>query len=579
MLMASAAALANSASAQTVPSNAQPTCVVPSAAVFAGWFDSGHVALNGPVKPANSVTFPNTPNCSFYLWAAQMFLWVTSPAPAIYGPSARVFDSSVFFDVSPPDINGNRTFVPHPERPIIRPVLPRVVQAGPHGLPVIMAKSGGLLEIQPTRLGPTGKPVIANATGELVEVARVTVGKNAKATLLDRTGKAIALPAKKPVPARAELVSRTPLTVQKFIVGGLPIFIDSSGTVIEVEQGQADGGVLMAKNKSLIYFSPIVNDVFAYFLTGTKDGGITPAPTQFPTHAAELSQITTFAGKHSVTFPDPDALAIELKASWIDAAGLPNLDTYITTQASIPTYNTSNPKQWTPNGTKNVTLALIGIHVVGSTAGHPEMIWASFEHVGNSPNASYQYNSVSGPNPVTVPQSPAGGTWLLSTSGTATPVNIMHMQEPGVVTGHPTGDIVPIAPFTISPSNTQRTKVWGSGSDKAPNPKDTTPAASNTEIIAINNSVHELMKAGGAGADIRNNYIMLGATWTELGAAPTGSFPSGNVVGTSQLANTTMETYEQGTTKFGTGANCLDCHATLSASVLSHIFAGIKPLF
>src|SRR3974390_1004860 len=72
------------AGAQKLPSDPQATCTV-STSLFNGWFESGSPSLNGVANPANSVTFPNTPNCSFYLWAQQMFLWLTSPAPKTYG--------------------------------------------------------------------------------------------------------------------------------------------------------------------------------------------------------------------------------------------------------------------------------------------------------------------------------------------------------------------------------------------------------------------------------------------------------------------------------------------------------------
>src|SRR5262245_42642255 len=67
-----------------LPADAQPTCTVPPA-MFASWFDTGMVIVDGVVKPADSVNFPNAPNCSFYQWSEQMFLWATSPAPAAYG--------------------------------------------------------------------------------------------------------------------------------------------------------------------------------------------------------------------------------------------------------------------------------------------------------------------------------------------------------------------------------------------------------------------------------------------------------------------------------------------------------------
>jgi hypothetical protein len=46
----------------------------------------------------------------------------------------------------------------------------------------------------------------------------------------------------------------------------------------------------------------------------------------------------------------------------------------VTIQATIPTYEKVTPTQWNVNGTKQVELAMVGIHVVGSTAGDPEMI-------------------------------------------------------------------------------------------------------------------------------------------------------------------------------------------------------------
>src|SRR5262249_31100097 len=152
-------------------------------------------------------------------------------------------------------------------------------------------------------------------------------------------------------------------------------------------------------------------------------------------------------------------------------------------------------------------------HVVGSTAGHPEMIWATFEHFGNAPNATYKYNSTSGLK--TVAQSTAG-TWVFTASGSAGPFNVVHSpwNEPHIdsVPGHP-----------ISPSDVLRMKPWGAASNASPNPLDASAAASNTEIISINNSVRGKMPAG----DVRNNYFMTGSTWTIGGAAPSGSFPSG----------------------------------------------------
>ena len=566
--------------AQTLPTDPQPSCVVPSA-TFASWFEAGAPSLNGVVNPANSVTFSHANNCAFYQWSAQMFLWLTSPAPPSYGGGAHIFDSPTFFDVSPPEANGNRNFIPHVPGNI-RPFKVRAAKVGPNRLPVIMDKRGRMFEIEKPKLATGGKQLILNRAGKTIEIGQVTVEKG-KAVFHDKAGKVIANP--KAI-VRPEL--KKALIVQKFMSGGKPIFVDATGTVIETEEGQADGSVLLAQNGSLIYYVAMVNDVYAYFLTGTATGGINPKPTQFPTSQADLDKITAFAKNYGVTFPDPNALAIELKTAWVDATGLPNPSSYITMQATIPTYNTSDPTHWTevPNGQKQVQLALVGMHVVGSAAGHAEMIWSSFEHFGNSPNAAYQYVASDGTTK-TVAQSTTG-SWLFTASNSSGPFNNANAQICG--SGGP-NDICVVAPASsISASNTLRTAPFGAAPNVSPNAEDASAAASNSEVIGINNSVVGQLQQ--QGADVRANYYLIGSTWTNGGVAPTAPFNSapnsggGNEVGTSQLANTTMETYEQIQTQnpaWSAGVNCFACHQqtippTSPTTALSHIFGNLQPL-
>ena len=138
----------STSNAQSLPADAQATCTVSTqvvphatdAAVFATWFHSGTVTANGVVDPANSVKFVNQPNCSFYEWGERMFMWLTSPSG-----SGRILDSPVFFDVSPENSKGSRTFIPHEAGKTLSFSL-RAAQAGAHGLPVIFDKAGRMLE-------------------------------------------------------------------------------------------------------------------------------------------------------------------------------------------------------------------------------------------------------------------------------------------------------------------------------------------------------------------------------------------------------------------------------------------------
>ena len=556
--------------AQTIPADAKATCTV-TAAVFKTWFESGTPSLNGVVNPANSVTFPNTPNCSFYQWSMQMFLWLTSPAPVSYGGGGgRIMDSPAFFDVSPPDSMGKRTFGKHTPG-LIRVLNVRAAQPGPHGLQVVFDTKGRMLEVQPPPVAPSGRQLLKNAAGAQVEVDKVTIA-NGKPVFLDTAGKAIAKPR---LMLRAEL--NPALTVQKFVGASGTVFINGLGNAVPVEQGQSDGSVLESQGSSLVYYALMVNDVYAYFLTGSKDNKFSPAATAFPTTAAGLKQVTDFAKAQSpsVTFPDPNALAVEVKTSWVLASSLPNNAAgYITMQATVPTYNEASNTKWTPTPDKTVQLAMVGIHVVGSAAGHPEMIWATFEHVSNAPNGTYTYVNTSGVTK-TVTQT-AAGNWVFSKSGSGGPFNVARMsfQSP---------NIDAVSGKTIGPSDTLRVHAWGADPSVRPNPADATVAASNTEIISINNSVRGMMPAG----DPRDNYFLTGSTWTVNGFPPTGAF-SGSVtngieVGTSQMSNATMETYEQ-----FPGMNCFACHARGSGTVnpnvasgnpLSHIYSALKPLF
>ncbi|MGD0831394.1 MAG: hypothetical protein ABR907_10650 [Terracidiphilus sp.] len=575
-----------------LPTNSQDACPL-SATTFDGWFQptsvvSGNVVINGIANPANSLNAP-TPNCGFYQWSENMFLWLTSPAPSTYGGGAHIFDSPTFYDVSP--LNGTqRTLIPHVQG-VIRAFPLRIAKHGPHGLPVVRDISGRLLETLP--VDPKLKPRVRDVTGKIVVVTHARMDQG-KLVLLDAKGSLIlaaqptigaAANTKLANPARAQI---NPLIVQKFIIDGFNIFIDPTLAVITTEQGQAgDDSVLQAQttaNGSLVYYSTMVNDVYAYFLTGQKDcitnpGGAgafcsttTATDNEFPTTAADLANIMNYAtahGKAASTFPDQNALAIEVKSSWVLASSLPNANTYITMTATVPTYNTSNPNTWTPTGQQTVQLALVGMHVVGSTGSHPEMVWGSFEHQGNTPLAPYSYNNNATPSAIVNVNPPTSGTWLFAASNSTAsqPLNLNNFNQPHMaVSGTPVANSIQSEPgFSISPSDTLRLQPFG---------MDGSNASSNSEILSTNTHVQALLAPG----DVRANYFLIGATWTPFGSNPG---PTNGGVGTNLLANSTMETYAQ-------GGNCFECHQnsqqppagpTVPTTQISHVYPAINPLF
>lgn len=581
--------IASSLSGQTLPSDPQVTCPTPGTTLnIAQWFESGSVSVNGIVNPANSITFQPANNCNFYLWSHQMLLWLLSPGPSTYGGSGRVFDSGVFYDVSEPNSQGKRYFIPHNTFPVTataqqkarRMVNLRPAKPGPNGLPAVIDRHGNIIEVVPSSMGPNNRPMLLNSAGKSVEAARVTV-QNGRAVFQDASGKTIAQP-KLNIPSRL----RGARVGQRFFTNeNMPIIVGRDGVVFDVSPAQAGGaGVLLSQNASVVYYSILANDVFTYFASGVNSGAINA--NTFPVSQTDLNVIQQYAGQ---TFPDGEALAVEVKLSWVDISAVQNPQSYITSPAIVPTYDTSNPKQWVPTGERFTTLALVGVHFVGSVNNHPEMVWSTFEHFGNSPNGQYQYTNTNG-STITVPASSAG-SWLFSASNSTGPFNVAHAdyQNPPYIEGSP----IPNQPgqsFDVSPSDTQRVYAFGVAPNFVPNQEDATPAAANTEVIASDNAVLGQLPT----ADVRSNYFFVGSTWTFGGYSPTGQYgvPSTNTgngaeIGTNRLANSTMETYQQADTSInpppGAGSNCFSCHTDggtgQKATVeVSHIFTDMLPL-
>jgi hypothetical protein len=233
---------------------------------------------------------------------------------------------------------------------------------------------------------------------------------------------------------------------------------------------------------------------------------------------------------------------------------------------------------------RTATLALLGVHVVGTSNGHPEMIWSTFEHFNNTPNGTYQYVNTGGTT-TTVNQN-TNGSWLLTANGSSGPFNVAHanyLNAPSITAQ---------ASQTISGSNTLREYAFGVAPTGVPNQNDATPAIANTEVISVNNSVLSQIKSG----DVRANYYFVGSTWTFGGFAPTQPYPAisnpgpnpyGAEIGTSYLTNSTMETYQQATTS-SMSSNCFSCHnnggptpppQTAVTTAVSHIYSSLLPLF
>lgn len=234
---------------QSLPTDAQPICAI-QPATFAAMFESGSVTLNGVVKPANSQV-NLTPNCGFFNWSDQMYLWLTSPAPSRYGGGGRILFSPTFYTVSPPfNDNGTvrRRFIQNNPRLPINMML-RATELGPHMLPAATTKSGQLIEVERPDPSKPVPPVVRGLNGSLIRLSDAKRAPNGEVQFFS-AGKAVQVrklvtPTLKRTTAilpdgrRMAVVPRsalpTAIRARKIVVNGLPILIDRLNNVIDVE--------------------------------------------------------------------------------------------------------------------------------------------------------------------------------------------------------------------------------------------------------------------------------------------------------------------------------------------------------
>jgi hypothetical protein len=316
--------------------------------------------------------------------------------------------------------------------------------------------------------------------------------------------------------------------------------------------GQAGGNeTLLSLKGSLVYFATHANDVFAWFNTTMINGEIAES-APFPTTQMELAKILAYASQNGSNLKDGNALTLELKTAWVDASTVADHSQYITTVAAVPRYLKTSSSTWTIDAkqpTEVKTLALVGMHVVGPVKGHPEVVWATFEHEDNAPNNDFYFNSLFGPR-LEVPYNSQGDWNFMQNGGSRDGALVAQM------TVQSNGDLQATQGNSIRPNDVYRVNPWGS----APTPAS---ADNNSQLISLNFDI-ELML--GLVKDVRANYIQVGAVWSKDGSIPaSGTDPM--LAGSLLLANSTMETYHQEDTP-----GCFGCHN--SEFGLSHLVSG-----
>lgn len=314
------------------------------------------------------------------------------------------------------------------------------------------------------------------------------------------------------------------LAARSLAAHGTPGFTEGAGAIVE-----ADGNMLVAPNGYPVYASVHMNE--SYFATAKKnmihDGGYTtqPASSSFEVGAAVF------------------------KATWLRLApGQSAPAGAYTTQAEVPVLTvlrTKTSAAVVPSGQfTTVTVALVGLHVVGYTINHPEFLWGTFEHNLNSPQ--FADNTFTGAG-----SSPNNYTFYAANTPYSQ-ANIPNETTPATLN-------FDLVTQRFSPV-TSVVLLNQTGGENQPG------GAAN--IANLNTSGQTFLKSLPAPQSTFANYSLIGTVWMAPNSYNLSSGPQ-DAIGSVNLANTTAETFFQTPTNTGgpsTWQNCFSCHNPTSYS-------------
>jgi hypothetical protein len=273
--------------------------------------------------------------------------------------------------------------------------------------------------------------------------------------------------------------------------------------------------------------------------------------------------------------------SIEFKSAWM-IADKDDMADHFTTQALVPVFKTLDGKI-VPDGSKTrpVTVALIALHVVGVIEGHPEFIWATFEHVHHNSKSWVRDNAP----PAMANPSAQPAKVILETNH--------YSLYPSAALG--TGDPVPNANIAVPDkkfsldATTQKFspvtpiyRMFPSSQASVAGPSPTPPE--DPEITRLNRHVQELFVSQKSDVtDRRSDYQLVAAVWLNtprgsedlqipadfkpgLGFSNTPLRATLPVLGgEDRLSSTAMESFTQSEQD---NPNCFSCHDTQAVAGL-----------
>jgi hypothetical protein len=295
------------------------------------------------------------------------------------------------------------------------------------------------------------------------------------------------------------------------IIGSLAIKSPKDKILGGVNQATSDG-ILVDQKGRAIYTTIMINDVYRDFVI--KNSLYKPeALRNFP---------------DTTNFPIG---AFSLKAAWKIVSPGEDASRFYTTTAKIQKLGYNGKKIVLTNVLETARVALVGFHIAVVVKGHPEMIWATFEHVNNAPY------SVADQLPG---DQVAEGNYTFYKGGT-----------PWQDCNDPASPILKLDTATqkLSPV-TQVFRQYRLGGGKS---------ANQNNIDMLNAKMHRAMPR----SSVWRNYAEVGAIWFVKKDAlkPNSAFVSSDTLltGSKVLSNSVIETFTQADTDLN---QCFGCHNT-----------------
>jgi hypothetical protein len=335
----------------------------------------------------------------------------------------------------------------------------------------------------------------------------------------------------------------------------------------EVFQAGSDG-ILIDKNGRAVYYSQYLNKTFTDFisnkkLTDPKAVQAFPATTTFPVNT------------------------LEIKTSWrIVQSGEDTNDVYTMHGKVYGLTKKNNKIVIDTNNIIDTELALVGFHIGGVVPNHPEMIWATFEQIQNSPIVPSKFNSstVISDNDYKYTffnQNPEISS--PPTTNTYASCNINYIKSPYLTFDESSQKFAPTAQVCLQYSHGNSAVYKEGPTEKANATMQKNIEENDNSVLELNAIVRSKLRKDNINT-VWANYRMIGAIWFKGNnllkpnmSLATDFDANGKqlLIGSVKLSNSTIETFTQ---YASTENNCFRCHNTQQRFITDNNGKALEPL-